>query len=60
MYIEDFRAITDFNSAEVLTRLGSLISENCSAILKDVRAFLWQKNLQKQGKRYCTRKTGGI
>lgn len=47
MYIEDFRAITDFNSAEVLTRLGSLISENCSAILKDVGAFLWQKNLQK-------------
>lgn len=47
MYIEDFRAITDFNSAEVLTRLGSLISENCSAILKDVGAFLWRKNLQK-------------
>ena len=48
MYIEDFRAITDFNSAEVLTRLGSLISDNCSAILKDVGALLWRKNLQKK------------
>lgn len=47
MYLEDFRAITDFNKTEVLTKLGSPISENCSSILKDVGAYLWQKNLQK-------------
>ena len=60
MYLEDFRAITDFNKTEVLTKLGSPISENCSSILKDVGAYLWQKNSKKQSKRYCTRKAGGI
>lgn len=47
MYLEDFRAITDFNNTNVLFRLGSPMSEYCTSVLKDIGRYLWQKNLQK-------------
>lgn len=47
MYLEDFRAITDFNNINVISCLGTPVSEQCSFVLKDISRYLWQKNLQK-------------
>ncbi len=47
MYLEDFRSITDFNNEEVISWLGTPVSEQCSFVLKDIARYLWQKNLQK-------------
>lgn len=47
VYLGEFRAITDFNNANVLFRLGSPVSEYGASILKDIGLYLWQKNFQK-------------
>lgn len=47
VYLEDFRAITDFNNIKVISCIGTPVNKHCSSVLKDISRYLWQKNLQK-------------
>ena len=47
MYPEDFRAITDFNTLDVIAKMGTPMSGLCTSVLKDIGNYLWLKNLQK-------------
>lgn len=47
MYPEDFRAITDFNTLDVIAKMGTPMSDLCTSVLKDIGNYLWLKNLQK-------------